>query len=642
MVLHGHLLYGNHQGYQHGRGDEELKPLNEYDEKSIISEELIEEIFEEEDEIKRAYMIADCSLRAKELKVASIFNHLINSRTKIDKQIMKSSQQSNPSMRMTDFSIPIDSRYQNMKCGSWVANGNGIISYNIMGMEQRASYQPILPVERLENIETGEEQIVLAFYRDYRWKEIKVAKDVISSSTKIVALSKYGLSVTSENAKHLVKYLNDVENLNNDEIVLAKSTSKLGWHGTDFIPYDTDIIFDGDVKFKQLFESIKTAGHEDIWLDHVRKLRSTGKQEIKIMLAASFASVLVKPLGILPFFVDLWGETEGGKSVSLMLATSVWANPDASQYIGDYKSTDVALEVRADMLNNLPVMLDDTSNATKRIVEDFENIIYRLCSGKGKSRSNKELGASRENNWKCCFITNGERPLNGYVSQGGAINRIIEIESGTKIYENPQETASLLKMNYGFAGIRFIDEIKKIDDLKEQYEAICKELFNSDKMQKQAMSLACIILADRIATETIFKDNACISIDEAKKCLIDRTELSENERCYQYLLGRVSMNTNRFDATQNVEKWGFFKEGYICFYPPAFDDLCEGKKFSKKSFLSWAKKKDLVLTDSKGNLKVQKVDGKSMRVISIKADENISVDDDGFLHVDDQYELPFD
>ena len=48
-----------------------MKPLSEYDAQSIISEELIEEIFEEEDEIKRAYMIADLSLRAKELKVAS-------------------------------------------------------------------------------------------------------------------------------------------------------------------------------------------------------------------------------------------------------------------------------------------------------------------------------------------------------------------------------------------------------------------------------------------------------------------------------------------------------------------------------------------------------------------------------------------
>lgn len=623
-----------------------MKPLSEYDAQSIISEELIEEIFEEEDEIKRAYMIAELSIKAKELKVASVFNRLINQRTKIEREILRGATTTNgnhaPGGRRTDFTIPMGARYDNMNCGSWVANANGIVSYNVMGMEQRASYQPILPVERLENIETGEEQIVLAFNRDHRWKEIKVAKDIISSSTKIVALSRYGLSVTSENAKHLVKYLNDVENLNNDEISLMKSTSKLGWHGDEFIPYDDEIIFDGDTKFKQLFEAIGTAGHEDIWLDHVRKLRRTGKPEIKIMLAASFASVLIKPLGILPFFVDLWGETEGGKSVSLMLATSVWANPDASQYIGDYKSTDVALEVRADMLNNLPVMLDDTSNATKRIVEDFENIIYRLCSGKGKSRSNKDLGTNRENNWKCCFITNGERPLSGYVNQGGAINRIIEIEAGQKIYESPQATASLLKMNYGFAGQRFIEEVKKIDNLKEQYESICQELFDTDKMQKQAMSLACVLLADRIATETIFKDDASISIDEAKKFLIDRTELSENERCYHYLLDQIAMNSFRFDDHCQTERWGILEDGYAVIYPFVFDKLCRQEGYSKKTFLSWATKKEIVQTDKNGSLKVRKIDGKPVRAVALKLDNGLSVSEDGFLTVNDDIELPFD
>lgn len=98
-----------------------------------------------------------------------------------------------------------------------------------------------------------------------------------------------------------------------------------------------------------------------MWLEHIRSLRRSGRMEVKFLLAAAFASVLLQPLGGLPFFVDLWGETEGGKTVSLMVAASVWANPDESQYIGDFKSTDVALEAKADMLNNLPMLLDDTS-----------------------------------------------------------------------------------------------------------------------------------------------------------------------------------------------------------------------------------------------------------------------------------------
>lgn len=623
-----------------------MKPLNEYDKTSIVSRELIEEIFEEEDEIERSYMIADCSLKAKELGVISIFKKLIADRVKIEKSINKSTIQKGPSSQnLTEFHIPPGKSFDNMICGSWYANELGIISYSVYGMEQRACHHPILPIRRLSNIETNEEKITLAFKRDYTWREVTVDKDVISSATKIIALSKFGISVTSENAKNLVRFLNDVENLNSENIEFNNSTSKLGWHGKDFIPFDSDIIFDGDTRFRDLFKAIHTKGSEVVWLEHVKQLRKSNRMEIKMLLSASFASVLVKVIGCLPFFVDLWGETEGGKSVTLMLAASVWANPDESQYIGDYKSTDVALEVRADVLNNLPVLLDDTSNATKKIVDDFENIIYRLCSGKGKSRSNKDLGANRENNWKTCFITNGERPLSGYVNQGGAINRIIEVEAGRNIFEDAQKTVDILKANYGFAGRRFVEVVKEIgrDSIKEQYENICNELFQQDKMQKQSMSLACILLADKIATDEIFKDGQYISMEDAKKCLIDRNELSENERCYQYIMDKVAMNGQRFDLETNCEKWGLQEGGYIIFYSQAFDDLCRERNFSKKSFLSWAGKKNLLQMQDGRFTKIKKINGTPYRCIWLKVEDGIKTDENGFIKIDEniQEELPF-
>ena len=388
-----------------------MKPLKEYDAKTILKENIFEEIFAEDDLIARSYMIADLSLRAKELNVKGQFDMILKAHEKAIREEKKEEKRTQmahpPSGRVTEFNIPLEKPYTNMECGSWFASETGIYSLNVMGMEQRASRQPILPVDRLENIETGEEQIVLAFKRNYRWKEITVGKEVIASASKIVALAKYGLSVTSENAKYLVKYLNDVEALNNDEIPIRQSSSKLGWHKSDFLPYEGEIVFDGDSQFKHVFEAICEYGSEEAWLEHVKKIRKSGRIEAKFLLAASFASVLVKILGALPFFVDLWGETEGGKSVSLMLACSVWANPDESQYIGDFKSTDTQLEIRADLLNHLPLMLDDTSKTSARIRDNFEGIVYDLCSGKGKSRSNKDLGIRRENRWKNCILTNG-------------------------------------------------------------------------------------------------------------------------------------------------------------------------------------------------------------------------------------------
>lgn len=149
------------------------------------------------------------------------------------------------------------------------------------------------------------------------------------------------------------------------------------------------------------------------------------------------------------------------------------------------------------------------------------------------------------------------------------------------------------------------------------------------------------LLADRIATETIFKDDACISIDEAKELLIDRTELSEGERCYNYLSDIIAMNSSRFDATQNIEKWGFIKDEYVCFYPHAFNKRCEEGNFSKQSFMSWAKKKQIILADKNRNTKVFKINGKPIRAIAIKLNGTISINDDGFLEIDSTSDLPF-
>ena len=429
-----------------------MVPLNELTAEAILSKDVLTEVFDQEDELYRAELLASLGLRAAELRVKTEFRDMVATYKRVEKEMKKQEERKyTPSLleNWTNFSGP----YDNMKCKTWIASDDGIYQYNSnpKAPDLLACYHPILPIERLKNLETGEEQIKLAYKRSGRWEEIIVPKTLVTSANKIVALSARGIAVTSENAKHLVRYLSDIENLNDDDIQVQYSTGKLGWIKKRFIPYDTDILFDGDSRFKSLFDSVQEHGSEEIWMQHVKLLRASGRKEVKLMIAASFASVLVGLLGGLPFFVDLWGETEGGKTVTLMVAASVWGNPGESQYIGDFKTTDVALEAKADMLNHLPMILDDTSKTSSRIRDNFEGIVYDLCSGKGKSRSNRELGINRENRWQNCILTNGERPLNSYVSQGGAINRILEVECGEKVYKDPQETADILKKNYGFA-----------------------------------------------------------------------------------------------------------------------------------------------------------------------------------------------
>ncbi len=623
-----------------------MVPLNELTAEAILSKDVLTEVFDQEDELYRAELLASLGLRAAELRVKTEFRDMVATYKRVEKEMKKQEERKyTPSLleNWTNFSGP----YDNMKCKTWIASDDGIYQYNSnpKAPDLLACYHPILPIERLKNLETGEEQIKLAYKRSGRWEEIIVPKTLVTSANKIVALSARGIAVTSENAKHLVRYLSDIENLNDDDIQVQYSTGKLGWIKKRFIPYDTEILFDGDSRFKSLFDSVQEHGSEEIWMQHVKLLRASGRKEVKLMLAASFASVLVGLLGGLPFFVDLWGETEGGKTVTLMVAASVWGNPGESQYIGDFKTTDVALEAKADMLNHLPMILDDTSKTSSRIRDNFEGIVYDLCSGKGKSRSNRELGINRENRWQNCILTNGERPLNSYVSQGGAINRILEVECGEKVYKDPQETADILKKNYGFAGKRFVEIIKAIgiDSIRQMQKEFQAGLFNTDKMQKQAISLSLILTADKIATEHLFKDDHYISMDEAKELLIDRNALSDNERCYRFLQDKIAMNGQRFDIASNCEKWGLIEHGYAIFYSQAFDELCQSGGFSKKSFLSWADREGLIQTQGDRLTKNKKINGTACRCVFLKLDDGMKTDKDGFMDIteDEQGEIPF-
>ena len=162
----------------------------------------------------------------------------------------------------------------------------------------------MMPVERLVNIDTGVEKLKLAFHKgeERRWREIIVEKSVLASNQKILQLSDQGIAVTSENARALVRYISDMENINYDIIPQRKSVSRLGYiPGEGFSPYVDGLIFDGDANFKHLFQAVTSHGRRELWYETAKEIRR-GSVMARVMLAASFASVLVQPCGALPLF----------------------------------------------------------------------------------------------------------------------------------------------------------------------------------------------------------------------------------------------------------------------------------------------------------------------------------------------------
>lgn len=635
-----------------------LENIENLQAQDFMEKQLYEELFSVKSKIDRSEIKFKLMDRAKNVKAKHIAEEFIREFQKAEQEKEKE-EKANRSMQLVEnitnfYPDSVDKEYPQMACGSWIATENGIFSSETSKARELVCHHPIMPIRRLKNIETGEEQITIAFKRDGYWTEITVPKIEVVTSRSITNLARFGVQVNSENARLMVKYLADVEMYNADMIDIQHSTSKLGWHGNVFVPYDLSIVFDGEYRFRTLFQSIQEQGDYFKWVTLAKQLRSCGRLEPRIALAASFASVLVQSLDALPFIVDFYGQTGGGKTVTINIAASIWGNPAPGAYVGNFRSTDTSLETRADMLNNFPMILDDSKNASQYIRDNYETLIYNLCSGKGKGRSNKDLGAAKENTWSNVTICNGENPISEFADSGGAINRIIEIECCEDIYENPAEINSIVTKNYGFAGRVFVGNLKQFtsDELKEMKTEIEKGFNGYNFPAKQVMAISTLLLADKLATEFIFKDGQELTTEDVVDIPTRKKDVSEGQRCYEFLLESIVVYGQHFDAQyDSIDQWGFKERDelgndYIFFYISPFETLLKKNGFSRKAFTAWAINRNLLRCSGNRDTYVRKEGKKAMRYIVMRiSDEEIEEDQEEkqeqFVPVNDVAELPF-
>lgn len=545
-----------------------------------------------------------------------------------------------PGFNRTDFT----GQELELDCGSWSASDTGIYGTDKLGFEVVACYHPIMPVQRLVNVDTKVHKVMLAYRLGRRWETVIEDKNVISDSRSIIGLSKYGIMVNSETSKALVRYLADVEQLNYDTIPEVSSVGRLGWiDGYGFSPYEEDLVFDGEETFRTRFESIQEKGSRQAWLDCVRSVRAgktPGNVVARIVLAASFASVLVKPCSCLPFFVHLWGGSETGKSLSLVLAASVWANPEIGVYIQTFNATEVGKELGAAFCNSLPLVIDELQ-LVKDNRKDFDKMIYQLSEGVGRARGQKQGGLQKTPTWRNCIITTGEFPIISSNSGEGAVNRTIEVDChDTKLFDDPKKTATSLYANYGFAGPEFVKHLME-DGVQERVqklqEAMQDTLKTGDTMDKQTASAALILAADRLAEEWIFQDGIFLQPEDISKYLVSKEAVNQNARALQYLYDFININQSRFtpeaDAHQG-EIWGELDGEYACIIRSKFDQILSDEGYNASAFLGWAKNRGYIHCSKKGEpTKPKRINGRVSRCVWLKiSDFDDELDDiDGSL-----------
>lgn len=545
---------------------------------------------------------------------------------------------------MLENSTCFDGQEIELFSGQYICDEFGVAVTDKYGFEQVICRHPIMPIQRLINIDTGEERLKIAYKKGKVWRSLIAEKSLLASSNSILQLAANGVLVNSENAKPLSTYLFEIENLNYDELPEQKSVGRLGWVGEHgFSPYVDNLAFDGENNFKHIFNSVKSCGDYQKWLDIMLKMRAE-KSPGRLFLAASFASVILEPCGLLPFFLHAWGTSEVGKTVGLMIAASVWASPKMGEYITTFNSTIVGQEMTASFLNSLPMCVDELQIQSSAGIKDFDRIIYQLTEGVGRTRGTKTGGLQKTNTWKNCFITNGEHPISNSNSGGGAVNRIIEFECVDKVYSDLVGICSIIKENYGFAGQIFVKYLQsdgafeRINQIQKDYY---RELLQSDSTDKQSASASAILAADFLATELIFKDGNNLTVSDIERIMTKKEDVNANARAYEYITELVARNPNRFMPNTygdyQGEVWGKFDNDHIYIIKSVFDREMSNAGFNSTAFLSWAKRKDYLLTDNGRKTKRSRICGNVANCICILCSQDDK--SDTFEKIDDDFDF---
>ncbi len=488
---------------------------------------------------------------------------------------------------------------------------------------------PIMPAGGITDYETKQMSMKLAFNAQGYWEERVYPRTVLASPTSILSLAAAGIAVTADNARLLSTYLTNLSYNNDGILPRVWSLPHLGWAGkySDcFAPYAEAVYCDADEAFRLKKEAVRFGGDERVWAAAVAPLWRNNLAA-RLVIAASFASALLTPLDLQPFFVHVWGQTGLGKTVLLQIAASIWGDPAPGKLITTFNATSTGLELTAAFLHDIPMLIDELQIASAPGKNDFQQLVYTLSEGVGRTRGAKDGGLRRQPGWRNVMITTGERPLSTELSGGGAVNRCIELELTEPVTKDFAALLEAISLNFGAPGYRFVQTvIRRRAVLGELWQGFFGELTAKGITGKQAAAMASLLLADGICCMEFFAENgepaAPLTAEEAAPLLPQNGQVCAEKRALEYLFDIIAANPAHFpdvpDAKRPVEIWGRTGREYTAVIGTVFNRLMEEGGFSPRAVLAYADREGLLKRDDT-HLRINvKILDKTVRCVVIR------------------------
>jgi uncharacterized protein (DUF927 family) len=194
--------------------------------------------------------------------------------------------------------------------------------------------------------------------------------------------------------------------------------------------------------------------------------------------------MILRLIGIDGGGFHLMGDSSSGKTLSQRVACGVLGFPDKKHYLASWKTTPNALELEAEIRNDLPLILDEMKEAKAHQVQEM---VYMLANGQGKARMDADLGRSPVKTWRVLVLSSGEKNLtehsamSGDPANAGAELRMVDINAGNRkymafddIHGKADGEAFWKSLNgasqkyYGTAGPAFLEKLT--DNLDRNFE----------------------------------------------------------------------------------------------------------------------------------------------------------------------------
>ena len=524
-----------------------------------------------------------------------------------------------------------DAPVQLRQVPEWRFNEDGIFAVNEKtGLPYCVCRTPILLKRRLRSLETGQEKMEICYRRDGEWHKAVVNRSTLFQSRTITQLSDLGITVTSENAKHLVKFLGALEAENIDLLERADCVSQLGWHGRQFVPgLNGDLVIDVDPSMAKWLNAYHQEGSLQGWLDMVEPCRKNNI--FRFMLAASFAAPLLRLVRHPIFIVHNWGDSRSGKTAALKAALSAWGEPDG--LMASFYATRVGLERLAGFFRDLPLGVDEKQVSSSA---DFvDNLLYMMTLGSGKVRGSKSGGLQVNQAWRTIIMTTGEEPLTRMTSHSGVHTRALEIYGSP--FEHESQAQPFHEMtHYGFAGPEFIRIIAQVS--KENLRSMHKYVTNilqanfQDRISSHISAAALVAVADSCISECIVGMDAPDAMERAiamaSEILGKLGSFQESdlvERAYEFVQGWVLSNYDQFTSAAHPPRYGFIDEmDRFYVFPQILQQALERAGFPYRRVIQGFRERNMIFTNNdKKNTVVKRFEGRIARFYQLNLSDDI-------------------